>query len=376
MNTHEKKALERRFDSLIEQIKVNCIDYAHSYDSAITKYDETMNFIKQNYAPNAPMRSEKIKEAEQEKADSLKTALKDANMIIAPLIEGIKEDLMLDIQKALDIGALDELRRIADSSSLSGREFEILADKYSGRGYWVEKALSRIASDNGIDYAASPLIDDRVRILDALFEQYQAYISGYEGELKTHPHLKAGISDAVLERSKRLFFGEQYGASLDAYANGVITGLRKHLDSPTDLRQILKNALDGEKTTEGRKNAVMCVLAFRNNGAIPDYVIESLGIADEIKDFRETENFRLYQNAEKQVAILNNDAPDSLVDRLSELRENAKDNKFLLPMIEDICKRSPELTYAKYMLDSREKNKEKNEVDGIQERSGDARKDA
>lgn len=224
----------------------------------------------------------------------------------------------------MTVSDFDELEHIA-KIPLSVDEFDLIVEKYSGKYYFIDRLLCKIATDNGINPDSVPVQPEIGQKLEAMAkaEQYvKKFINEFDGEARAS--LELLVSDKTAQKLEREATGNYVGVSLDADAQAkrlVTTALSK--PNLLSRASYLANAIRTSKPETGEK--ILEMLAEKDDPIIKEYPAKMLGVTEAAERFRETdlENIRVAKKAIDSIRAAKNKPQ-----RMAVIADNIHNRRF------------------------------------------------
>lgn len=208
--------------------------------------------------------------------------------------EGGKEIDALRQQELSGIGRIDAdaMSRVNALKGIPVTTIELQAvlDKYGSTNYWVQRAVSSLAEENGVSVSSlnglAPSIDVRMSVLDQLQDQLNTMLSDYDLTSRTNEAARARylyLNDDILERSCKIFDNH-----MDAVSDGdaatraaaVIHAMSGEMSRAVAISNSLRN-LRGKNA----RNELLFRLATDNT--ISDVTFTVAGVDTEVKEWKQ-----------------------------------------------------------------------------------------
>ena len=307
-----KKSRTQGFTNIIRELRSNRDTFIKEYAAAQKAHEQALSLIKRDFVMGSP-RQAKETENENRRYQTALSKLKDnARLVIFTSLEALRDDEIGRLQEAPNKTALAELE-IIGSMPLSVKEFRAVYDKYMDDklfkdDFWIEKKLTLIAERNGIviDTGGSSFgnLDERLRILSEVAENYATFINQFEGQGKTRPEIMTSVSDDVLDRAVLMYSeGTEIDTLMSDSKSVSLTMARVHNSSDIiETAAILRTAINNAADNPHRKAGLLARLACDKK--ISTEILELAGVAPEIQRYREKGLHKAFYDVEQLVTKL------------------------------------------------------------------------
>ena len=310
MMNSTKKSRTQGFANIIRELRANRDTFIKEYAAAQKAHEQALSLIKRDFVMGSP-RQAKETESENRRYQTALSKLRDnARLVVFTSLETLRDDEIGRLQEAPNRTAFEQLQ-IIGSMPLSVKEFRAVYDKYMDDklfkdDYWVEKKLTSIAKQNGIeiDTGGSSNLDERLNILSEVAENYATFINQFEGQGKTRSEIMASVSDDVLDRAV-LMYSE--GAEIDTLMSDSksVSLVMARVHNSSDIIEtaaILRTAINNANDNPHRKAGLLARLACDKK--ISTEILELAGVAPEIQRYREKGLHKAFYDVEQLVTKL------------------------------------------------------------------------
>lgn len=286
---------------VFDAMSVTADAYRADFLAAKRQYDDSVRELKENFVINSPLYKEKKKSIEARYKEAVQAARDKHLSEFMDILEKERKKekswaAAWGITESKDFEELENISKVP----LSVDEFDLIAEKYAGKYYFVDRFLLKIAEDNGIDPRSVPVqppIDKKLEVFRTAEGYVKRFINGFDG--KGRASLELLVCDKTAYKLEREATGNYAGVYLDAESQAKRI-LSKSLEKGSMLERALylSNAIKTSEPEVGEE--MLRMLAEKSSNFLGADAMKMVGVFDVVERFRENDLVDI-QDAEKAV---------------------------------------------------------------------------